>query len=312
MAYKTIPVSTSKNRSIQSAHTVSVLRAMAVNEKDQAVRGSDYLAKHFLTPKYSLFVGMMPHGLLRRFVQFKAPGSYCFMISRTKHFDNILLQQVKAGVRQVVLLGAGYDTRAFRFAGELQNCSVFEVDFPGTQQYKKKRLRESGSSLSSPVTYIPLDFNEEPFERALVRNGFSPWLKTLFLWEGVSYYLPQAVVKQVLQFVSTCAPGSSLLFDYATKSFVNGDHSSYGGKQLARWLEKIKEPFLFGMDAGETPGFVHGCGLQLVSDYGPEDFEDMYLQTSEGKLLGRTFGHIRMAHAVLNNDFREEKDERIF
>lgn len=292
-------MSTSKNKSIQSAHTVSVLRAMAVKEKDPAVRGSDYLAKHFLTPKYSLFVGLMPHGLLRQFVQFKAPGSYCFMITRTKHFDNILLQQIKAGVKQVVLLGAGYDTRAFRFAGELQNVSVFEVDFPGTQLYKKKRLREAGSSLSAPVTYIPLDFNEEPFERALMRNGFSPRMKTLFLWEGVSYYLPQAVVKQVLQFVRTCAPGSSILFDYATRSFVSGDHSSYGGKQVARWLEKIKEPFLFGLDAAETPGFVQGCGLQLVSDYGPEDFEDMYLQTSEGKLLGRTFGHIRMAHAVV-------------
>ena len=292
-------MSTSKDVSIQSAHTVSVLRAIAVKEKDPAVRGSDYMAKHFLTPKYSIFVGLLPHRFLKSYVQLRAPGSYCFMLTRTRHFDNTLLNELESGIQQVVLLGAGYDTRSFRFAGQLQNVAVFEVDFPGTQQYKKKRLRETGSNLPSAVTYIPLDFNEESFSKALIRNGFSPRLKTLFLWEGVSYYLPQPVVEQVLTFVSTCAPGSSILFDYSIKSFVNGDNSTYGGRQLANWLKKIKEPFLFGLNPDETPCFLHSCGLKPLSDYGPEDFEDMYLQTSKGRLYGRTFGHIRMVHAVV-------------
>ncbi|MBE7173535.1 MAG: SAM-dependent methyltransferase [Williamsia sp.] len=290
-------MSTSKELSIQSAHTVSVLRAIAVKEKDPAVRGSDYLARHFLTPKYSLFVGLLPHRFLKSFVHFRAPGSYCFMITRTRHFDRVLLEEIEAGAKQVVVLGAGYDTRAFRFAAQLQNTAVFEVDFPGTQLYKKERIRETDSRLSSPVTYIPVDFNEQSFDKALIRNGFSPRLKTLFLWEGVSYYLPQPVVEQVLQFVSSCAPGSSILFDYCIKSFVNGDHSTYGGRQLASWLKKIKEPFLFGIDPDETAGFLHNCHLELVSDHGPEDFERMYLKTSKGGLYGKTFGHIRMAHA---------------
>ena len=288
---------TKKDVSIQSAHTVSVLRAIAVKEKDPAVQGSDFLAKNFLTNKYSLFVQLLPHRLLKSYVQFRAPGSYCFMIARTKHFDRTLGQGINAGVRQVVLLGAGYDTRALRFASQLANVSVFEVDFPGTQQYKKERLRKTGSGVPSGVTFIPLDFNEEPFEKALVRNGFSPRLKTLFLWEGVSYYLEQPVVEQVLRFAGSCATGSSILFDYSIKSFIEGDQSTYGGRQMAQWLKRIKEPFLFGLHPTETGSFLHGCGLSPLSDYGPADFEQMYLQTSKGNLCGHPFGHIRMAHA---------------
>ena len=290
-------MSTSKGRSIQSAHSVSVLRAIAVKEKDVAVRGSDYLAKHFLTPKYSLFVNLLPHRVLKSFVHFRAPGSYCYLITRTKHFDAVLLKEIKAGVKQVVVLGAGYDTRAFRFASQLKNVSMFELDFPGTQLYKKERLSITGNSVPAAVTYIPLDFNRESFNEALVRSGFLPGLKTLFLWEGVSYYLPQPVVEQVLQFVGTCAPGSSILFDYSVRSFINGDHSTYGSKKMAGWLKRIKEPFLFGINPDEAPGFLNTCGLQLASDYGPEDLETMYLTTSKGQLCGRTFGHLRMAQA---------------
>jgi O-methyltransferase involved in polyketide biosynthesis len=101
----------------------------------------------------------------------------------------------------------------------------------------------------------------------------------------------------VLNFVSSCAPGSSIAFDYAIKSFVDGDTSTYGGKQVARWLKRIREPFLFGLNAEETAGFVARHKLRVVSDLGPEESEQAYLQTKNGLYLGKTFGHVRMVHA---------------
>ncbi|MEO6000716.1 MAG: SAM-dependent methyltransferase [Chitinophagaceae bacterium] len=294
-------MSTKKEVAIQSAQTVSVLRAVAAEEKDPFVQSGDYLAKHFLTKKYKLFVSLLPHRLIKMIIHFSSPGSYCFMISRTKHFDQTLLREIDAGVKQVVILGAGYDTRPFRFADKLKGIPVFEVDFPGTQSYKREKLQNICQGNPPGLTFIPLDFNKTPFDRALIENGFSPNLKTLFLWEGVSYYLAEPVVKQVLGFVSCCAVGSSILFDYATKDFVNGDRSSYGGKHLARWLEKIKEPFLFGMNSNQTKGFVSNCRLSLVSDYGPDEVENMYLKTRKGQVLGRTLGHVRMAHAKVTS-----------
>ncbi|MEO8174594.1 MAG: class I SAM-dependent methyltransferase, partial [Sediminibacterium sp.] len=123
-------MSIKKEVAIKSAQTVSVLRAVAAKEKDPAVKSGDYLAKHFLTNKYRLFVGLLPHRLVKAIIQFFSPGSYCFMIGRTKHFDETLLREINDGIGQVVILGAGYDTRPFRFADKLKNIPVFEIDFP--------------------------------------------------------------------------------------------------------------------------------------------------------------------------------------
>ena len=234
---------------IQSAETVAALRAMVANENDLAVRCEDRLAKHFLGLKYRIVTGIRPQPLLKRLVHLVAPGSYCFAIVRTRHFDEILLSEIRAGIEQVVLLGAGYDSRALRFRQELQRIRVFEIDHPGTQARKKRILAKISTERPAGLSYISVDFNRQSFQTALAEHGFSPEKKTLFLWEGVSYYLPQPVVEAVLDFVSSCAAGSSIAFDYAIKRFVDGDTSTYGGKQVAKWLKKIGEPFLFGLEA---------------------------------------------------------------
>jgi O-methyltransferase involved in polyketide biosynthesis len=82
-----------------------------------------------------------------------------------------------------------------------------------------------------------------------------------------------------------------------TMAFVNGDTSTYGGREVARWLKRIREPFVFGLDRGETEAFVASRGLALVSDVGPAELERLYLRTTAGPLLGRTLGHVRIAHA---------------
>jgi methyltransferase (TIGR00027 family) len=282
---------------IESAETMAALRAIVTNESDLAVRCQDPLAKHFLGLKNRIMAGIRPQPLLKGFMQLAAPGSYCFTIVRTRHFDEILLSEIRSGIEQVVLLGAGYDSRAFRFQHELQGVKVFEIDHPGTQARKKSILATIGREPPANVTYISVDFNRQSFQAALAKHGFAREKKTLFLWEGVSYYLPQPVVEGVLGFVSTCAAGSSIVFDYAIKSFVDGDTSTYGGKEVARWLKKIREPFLFGLDPKETEAFVASHKLRVVSDLGPEESEQAYLRTTNGSYLGKTFGHVRIVHA---------------
>ena len=128
-------------------------------------------------------------------------------------------------------------------------------------------------------------------------NGFSRNRRTLFLWEGVSYYLPKQVVANILRFVESCAPGSSIIFDYALRKFVDGDTSTYGGEHVARWLRKIGEPFVFGLNPHETPHFLAECGLSPIYDIGPEDAEARYLTRKDGRILRRTLWHVRIVHA---------------
>jgi methyltransferase (TIGR00027 family) len=285
-----------QHAAIQSAETVAFLRAVVARERNLAVRSEDRFARRFLGPKYRFLISVSLQAPLRRILELLVPGSYGFAIARTRHFDEVLLSESRT-VEQVVVLGAGYDSRPFRFQDALRNVRIFEVDHPGTQARKRRMLERAGEAGPANLTYIPVDFNQQSLEEALANRSFSPAKKTVFLWEGVSYYLPQPVVEDVLDFVSRCASGSSIVFDYATKKFVDGDTSSYGGRQVTRWLRMIREPFLFGLDPGETQKFLDARKLRTVSDLGPEDVAKAYLKTKDGRCLGKTLGHIRMVHA---------------
>jgi methyltransferase (TIGR00027 family) len=276
---------------------MAFMRAVVAGEKNLAVRSQDLLAKNFLGRKCRLLISVSLQAVLRRAVEFFVPGSYGFIITRTRHFDEILLAETRAGVEQVVLLGAGYDSRAFRFRDALRNIKVFEIDHPGTQARKLRMLARSGEPIPANVTYIPVDFNRRSLREALADHGFSARRKTLFLWEGVSYYLPRPVVEDVLDVVSECADGSSIVFDYAHAAYVSGDTSTHGGRQVARWLKRVRERFVFGLDPEETPEFLGARRLQMVSDLGPEELAQAYLKSSDGCFIGSTFGHIRMVHA---------------
>ena len=286
-----------RHAAIQSAETVAFLRALVAGEKNLAVRCEDHLAKYFLGRKYRLLAGIGPQALCRRLLEVVAPGSYGFTIARTRHFDEVLLSESRAGIEQAVLLGAGYDSRPFRFRDALVHMKVFEIDHPETQARKRHMLERVNETSPENLSFIPMDFNRQSLQEALADRGFSTDRRTLFLWEGVSYYLPQQVVEALLDFVGGCAPGSSIVFDYTTRRFANGDTSTYGGKQVARWLKKIREPFLFGLDPDETKEFLRRRKLHLVSDLGSEELEKLYLKTKDGRCLGKTLGHVRMAHA---------------
>jgi hypothetical protein len=88
-----------------------------------------------------------------------------------------------------------------------------------------------------------------------------------------------------------------VVFDYATKAYVDGDTASLGGKQVARWLKRMREPFLFGLDPQEIRAFLATQNLGVASEFGPAELADAYLRTGDGRRVGGLFGHIRMVHA---------------
>jgi methyltransferase (TIGR00027 family) len=284
---------------IESAEVVAALRATNARCADPDVRCQDIYAHHFLGGRYRLLAQSLPWWISRRLIEARSPGSLFFSLIRTKEFDNALLEEFRRGAPQIVLLGAGYDTRALRFADTIGSRPVFEVDHPSTQQRKLACLAGSGLTVPSNVRFVPVDLTAagDSFDVALGRASFDATQQTLFLWEGVSYYLPEASVRKVFAFVRSCASGSAIVFDYSIATFVAGDHSStFGGAQVARWLEKIGEPFRFGLDPSQTAGFLSSHGLTLERDVGPEALEGIHL-TRRGRRLGRTLGHVRIATA---------------
>jgi len=279
---------------IQSAETVAALRAVAVSDTALSTPCRDAFAHCFLNSRSRRLLDLVPHGLIKALLNLAAPGSYAFTVARTRHFDEALLSALRDGATQIVILGAGYDSRALRFQRALQGARVFELDHPGTQARKVKMLAETNTQFPSNVTLIDIDFSRQSFAKALFRHGFDRRQKTLFLWEGVSYYLPEAAVTAVLDFVASAARGSAVVFDYAVARFVAGHTDTYGGRQVARWLKKIGEPFLFGLAPSEAPAFLARHGLRAASHVGPADLERLYLGTTDGRPAGRTLGHVRI------------------
>jgi methyltransferase (TIGR00027 family) len=131
---------------IQSAETMAFLRAVVAREKTLAVKSEDRFAKRFLGPKYRFLISVSLQAPLKRILELLVPGSYGFAIARTRHFDEVLLLESRAGVEQVVLLGAGYDSRPFRFQYALSNVRIFEVDHPGTQAGKRRMLEQASEA----------------------------------------------------------------------------------------------------------------------------------------------------------------------
>ena len=284
---------------IGTAEGSCLARAAAACDRDPTVANPDYLAKHFLGPFYRLGLTVWPVWLLRRLMEWKLPGGYGSHTARTHHGDRLLHAALVGGAQQVVILGAGYDTRAYRFREQLANVPVFEVDLPGTQARKKRRLQAVFGALPSHVRYVPIDFARQRLEQVLSAAGYDPALQTHFNWEGVTYYIDEPAVSRVLTFVREhAAPGSAIGFDYWPRSFVEGDLSTYGARQLVKYaVEENHEPFLFGLNADEIAPYLERHGFDLVSDLGPDELSARYLYRRDGSLLARPWDVMRFAYA---------------
>lgn len=286
-----------EQRPVRSASAVAALRAASAGEPDSSVRNPDYMARHFASGAYAMAL-RLPNPLLRRLLELRVPGAYCYFLARTRFIDEIFEGAIARGVRQFVLLGAGFDTRAHRFRDRLDDARVFEVDLPAMQRRKLAVLERSGVELNDRVYYGSHDFREEALGETLVRMGFDAGLPALFVLEGVSYYLSPPDVRRILALVSgSSGAGSEIVFDYSVQSFLDGDVTSYGARQMARWLRRNNEPFLFGLDAGSVDGYLRAFDLRLHQHLDSEVLTWKYLVDRDGRLLGRPLGYLNLVHA---------------
>ncbi|MBB5898080.1 class I SAM-dependent methyltransferase [Kutzneria kofuensis] len=165
---------------------------------------------------------------------------------------------------QFVILGAGFDTRAYRLPADAR-VRVFEVDSPRTQLVKRETLAKAGIDASA-VTFVPADFEKQDWLGCLTSAGFDPGEPALFLWEGVTMYLERAAVEDTLRKIASTALGSVVAFDYFTSEALDSRALYW---RFARATTKATgEVLKFGVDS--TPPsrerlaeLLASCGLSL-------------------------------------------------
>ncbi len=270
-------------------------RACAARESGECFRGPDSMAEIFL-PAFAKLILCVPS--LRRFFvrRIAPPGIFEYVLARTKLLDGAFVDALADHVSQIVLLGAGMDTRALRFRSKNAGARVFELDIPTTQMPKIKILKRKRVDLPAELTFVPIDFNRQSLEDVLSGVGYQRNQKTLFLWEGVSMYLTTDAVDRTLAFVrGSAADGSTVAFDYVYQSVLRRENRFYGEKEIYERVSKAGEGWTFGIEEGAIEGFLAERGFRMVSHHAPVDLEREYLTADDGSLCG----HINGTHCIV-------------
>lgn len=212
----------------------------------------------------------------------RMPGSLGAILCRTRYIDDVLKRSLEAGIDQLVILGAGFDSRAYRIDG-IENVRVFEADLPGIGKLKKKRLEKVLGAVPENVTLVGIDFDRQSLSDVLRAAGFQPGKRTLFIWEGVTQYLTAEAVSSTLEFVSSASgAGSAIVFTYVRRGIIDGTDRPEWMQGFLAFAERIGSPLVFGLNPAELEPYLFDRGLRLIDDVGATEYQELYL-----KPLGR-------------------------
>ncbi len=265
---------------------VACHRAITARDPNPETRNPDYLAEKLLDTDLMALVPACADlkrpfaEVLAEYTQRRA-RSFFAVVARTKHIDQSLQASLADGVRQIVILGAGLDSRAYRMGPDHKVVRFFEVDSPATQEDKKQRVVRLLGSLPGNVVYVPVDFETQTLETRLSEAGFQAGEPAFFVWEGVTMYLNAEAVDATLDYIGhRTTPGSSIIFDYIPASVIDGTSTEPAAVRARRlaMLEKFGEPWLFGVPDGRIGDLVGRHGLELVSNLRIRELWDRYLR----------------------------------
>src|SRR6202453_3457001 len=233
------------DRPSRTAEHMAFFRALESQRPPRQRLFNDPYAACFLSPGLgkALRVASIP-GLGRAIpwlADLIVPGARSSGIARTRWIDDALVASLVKNIRQVVILGAGFDCRAFRIP-ELRAAKIFEVDHPQTFATKREQLAQLLDREPANLTFVQIDFNRQSLEAVLRRAGFDPSQRCIFLWEGVTNYLTAEAVTAVMRFVASCAAGTELIFTYVHRLALDHPATFPDAQKLLRSLEQIGGP----------------------------------------------------------------------
>ena len=271
-----------KNQSSLTAAGIAIARGVESEKPEDERICYDPYARRFV-PGW-LYAGMA-FFIRSGYAGLRGPGVGEFLIARERYIDDVLQDFLNNGMQQLVILGAGYDARAYRFDKLGEGVKVFEVDHPATQADKQTKVRKIFGTIPTHVTFVPVDFNTQTLEKCLPESGFDPKSVTLFIWQGVTMYLTNEAVDDTLKFVvKHSAPGSAIVFDYIYRKVLDGVQKQSEISNMKRYRFMTGEGLTFGVEEGSIEKFLQERGFRQVRDMNANGLKQTYFT---GKNAGR-------------------------
>ncbi|MFS0782674.1 class I SAM-dependent methyltransferase [Bacillus sp. 1P06AnD] len=219
-------------------------------------------------------------------------------VSRAKYTEDQLSLAIQRGVKQYVILGAGFDTYVFRQKDLPDDFIVFEIDHPSAQAYKLKRMKEMGLKKPAHVNYMAADFTAGPLSETLMKAGFNSDVPSFFSMLGVSMYLEKKVLLALLSQISgVSCRGSSFVFDYLDVDAFNDEIASDKLIKMRQIAAAAGEPMVTGFDPLLLDSEVQNSSMLVYENVSPEMIEEQYFQDGEGGLYA--FPHFHFGHLAV-------------
>lgn len=292
---------TNRTSTSKMAEGVAIHRIVESGKPEDVRIFYDPYAIHFVSQKsLELFKDPVKAKSAREYYESLFPGIRNSIIARIRYFDDLIRKSIDEGLEQLVILGAGYDTRAYRIEGlQKGKIKVFEIDHPGTQNFKIQKIRQLFGSIPQNVVHVPIDFEIEALAQKLFESGYDPSKKTLFVMEGLIMYIPPNAVDETLSFmVENSRAGSALIFDYYPQSVVDGTCKLEAGRNIRNYVIKLGEPFQFGIAEGTVESFLRDRGFSKIQNVTSEDYKKAYFH---GKNKDReVFSLLYFVHALID------------
>ncbi|HUT69504.1 MAG TPA: class I SAM-dependent methyltransferase [Desulfatiglandales bacterium] len=206
------------------------------------------------------------------------PGFVGSLYCRTRYIDDMLCDALGAGIAQVVILGAGFDARAYRITN-IERVHVFELDLPSTQRLKQTFVEKVVGKLPAHVSFVPIDFDRQDIEDVMTAAGFRKGLKSFFIWEGVTQYLAAEAVDRTFRYMcGAAAGGSEIVFTYIHQGIIDGTARSKADQKLVSSAHRGGTPWIFGLAPSGLAEYLTQRGLELVEEVWAPDFRTRYLK----------------------------------
>jgi len=277
-----------EKKSSRTAAYTCMCRASSYLEKNTCFSSEDYIAVELL-PRFIKF--LLRCKLLSMRGRLSPKGIYQYVIARTKYIDQVFNDATEKGFQQMLIMGAGFDSRAIRLLQGRNNVKVYEVDACTTLEAKLKQYKKRKISYPANNIHIPVDFEKEDIKARLKEAGFSKKKKTLFILEGLIMYLTQEAVTATFRLINECSPpGSLAVFDYIYASALRKENKYYGESAIYNRVKKDNEKWVFGIEEGQINEFLSQNNLALVEHLDSNVLENKYFKDETGKIITKVNG----------------------
>jgi methyltransferase (TIGR00027 family) len=235
--------------------------------------------------------------LVGRLYKAMAPkGLYNYVVARTKYVDDVFQRALAERFVQVLIFGAGFDTRALRFKDEARSLRIFELDVAATQNAKICQYRKRNLAIPGNLTFLPIDFDKDPLRSKLDGAGFRKGLRSLFVLEGLLMYLQPESVDATFRTIQEYAGEHSwVVFDYVYASVLRNEGLYYGEAEVVASVTRAGEAWHFGIERAEVERFLSTYGMRVIDEKDAAELEKTYFREASGKIIGRVNG----AHSLV-------------